>query len=73
MVVWVWGPGGLGFRGCAFQLMGVCACGVGPSWFFFGERALYVNIEKKPGKNFVSNIVGYRPQLVMLRKILKLH
>ena len=35
---------------------------------FFGEGALYVNIEKKPGKNFVSNIVGHRPQLVLLGK-----
>ena len=38
---------------------------------FFGEGALYVNIEKKPGKNFASNIVSHRPQLVMSGKSTK--
>mgnify|MGYP001800775646 CR=1 FL=1 len=33
------------FWGCGFQLMGLWACGVGPS-VAFGVRVLYVNIEK---------------------------
>ena len=37
---------GLGFRGWGFKLMWFGAGGVGPSGFFLGFWALYINTEK---------------------------
>ena len=65
--------GGLGFGSwIGFSWLGFPVDGVLCLWceafLVFWEGALYVNTEKKPGKNFASNIVSHRPQLVMLGK-----